>query len=138
MTARAPASAFPHLLALLLDAGVQIRPSEEVSGKAQDVLRLVLQDLVDEDADHVPDLGVRLEVALVLHVDLDLREVQPLLLLGGQLSGLRIVFAGIGRAESGPGGARGLGLFRALGHSACAARAGSGLGRLGTAWARRW
>lgn len=54
---------------------------EEVAGEAQDVVRLVLQDLMNEDADHISNFRMSQEVLLVLHIHLDLRQVQLLLLL---------------------------------------------------------
>ena len=59
-------STFSDLLCLLLDTSVEIWPGEEIPRKAQDVVRLVFKHLTHENADHVPDLRVRLQIALVV------------------------------------------------------------------------
>merc|ERR1719188_1341260 len=81
-------SPLPHLLRLLLHTCIEVGSGEEVPSEAQDVVRLVLENLAHEHADHVVDLRVRLQVPLVLHVDLDLGFIEALLLLSRELASL--------------------------------------------------
>jgi len=71
----------PRLLSFLLHHRVEIRPREEVSREGQNVLWLVLEHLLHEDTNQGANLGMRSQVPLVLHIDLDVRLVQLLLLL---------------------------------------------------------